>query len=244
MAETPTTAKQDTSLRAPFPERKALALEASGARYLVATALAATVAAGAAIEVAPGTAILATAIALLFALAARARFRESRRWERGAASEARVRRKVEVLERNGWEFAHGVGWPGHGDMDHVGTAPGRAPRLMVMIETKTSRFNTADLRRTARAATVLAHGRHGPIPTRAVLVTITPRETRLIDGVHVCSVERLVGVLCSLHADHERRSAQRPGAMSARPTNLGADRRRGGAPLRDFTGDKRSARSP
>ena len=185
----------------------ALALEASGVRYLIATTLAANVALSGAIQDSPGTALLATTIALPTALTARARFHASRRWERGAASEARVAREFEVLERNGWEFAHGVGWAGHGDMDHVGTAPGRAPRLMVMIETKTSSFTTANLRRTARAATVLAHGRHGPIPTRAVLVTITPRETQLIDGVHVCSVERVVGLLCSLHADHERRSA-------------------------------------
>jgi hypothetical protein len=206
MAATPTTTKQETPARAPYPERMALACEASGVRYLIATALAATVALSGAIQVTPGTAILATTIALLAALTARARFRASRRWERGAASEARVARELEVLERNGWEFAHGVGWAGHGDMDHVGTAPGRAPRLMVMIETKTSSFNTANLRRTARAATVLARGRHGPIPTKAVLVTITPRETQVIDGVYVCSVERLVGVLCSLHGDHERRS--------------------------------------
>jgi hypothetical protein len=124
-------------------------------------------------------------------------FRRARDAGIGACSERRVREALEPLRDEGWDLEYNVGWPGHGDVDVVGIAPGRAPRLMVAIETKTRTFSRRDERRTLRAAAMLAEGRR----SAAVLVTVARRETTVRRGLRICSVDRLAGVLRALPSD-------------------------------------------
>ena len=86
---------------------------------------------------------------VLLALACRHAWSLAGRSRVGAASEARVRQALEVLERDGWRVRHSLDWPGPGDLDHVVRAPSG---VGFMIETKTLRYTRAQLARAAHAA--------------------------------------------------------------------------------------------
>jgi hypothetical protein len=131
----------------------------------------------------------------------------------GARSETMVIDALAHLRARGWEFHYNVALPGNGDIDVVGIAPGRAPRLMVVIETKTSRYTRRNLTRTLRAARTLA----GDGPSAAILVTITRRETAVRHGVTICSVDRVAGVLSALQRTPSVRLASEVGSLGARP---------------------------
>jgi hypothetical protein len=141
----------------------------------------------------------AWALALAFAagwlaLASRHELRLAARNRVGAASEAAVRRSLHPLTRNGWRVQHAVDWPGGGDLDHVVRAPAG---VGFVIETKTARYSTAHLERTARAARWLARRRRRYPGGVLAIVCVTRSRgiERLEAGVLVVSLDHLVPAL-------------------------------------------------
>ncbi len=113
----------------------------------------------------------------------------------GAASEARVRQALEMLERDGWRVRHSLDWPGPGDLDHVVRTPSG---VGFMIETKTLRYTRAHLERTGNAARWLAR-RHRRYPSgvHPVVCLARGRQFQRVqdDDVLVVSLDRLVVAL-------------------------------------------------
>jgi hypothetical protein len=112
----------------------------------------------------------------------------------GADSEAEVRRALEPLARQGWRVAHGVDWPGRGDLDHVLRSPSG---MGFVIDTKTLRYSRAQVARTVEAARWLARKRRryprGVLPV--VCVTRARRMERFEDEALVVSLDRLMTAL-------------------------------------------------
>lgn len=183
-----------------FPERAAELREARGTRWLAVCAIAVVVAATLALspEPQPQLAPLAVIAALLAGWRARRQFSLARRAEIGVRSEQLIDRTLEPLRREDWEIRTNVAWPGNGDIDTVAIAPG-GPTFV--IETKTRRYTTEHVRRTARAARLFTAG----IP---VLVTAVPGQLRIEEGVSVCGRERLVTFLRDCRADYHRHLAE------------------------------------
>jgi Nuclease-related domain len=161
-------------------------------------AVLATTALGAALPVATAEdGILACALALVasgLALASRRDLRLAARNRVGAESETAVRQALEALMSDGWHVRHAVDWSSGGDLDHVVRA---ASGMGFVIETKTLRYRTAHLERTARAARWLAR-RRWRYP-RGVLAIVCVTRSRGIErleaGVLVVSLDHLVPAL-------------------------------------------------
>jgi hypothetical protein len=161
-------------------------------------AVLATTALGAALRIAiAGDGILACALVLVasaLALASRRDLQLAARNKVGADSETAVRRALETLTSDGWQVRHAVDWPRGGDLDHVVRA---ASGMGFVIETKTLRYSTAHLQRTARAACWLARRRRRyPRGVLAIVcVTRLRGVERLEAGVLVVSLDQLVPAL-------------------------------------------------
>jgi hypothetical protein len=144
-----------------------------------------------------GDAILAFTLVLVasgLALASRRDLRLAERNRVGAESEAAVRQALEALASDGWQLRHAVDWPSGGDLDHVVRA---ASGMGFVIETKTLRYSTAHLERTARAARWLAR-RRWRYPRGVVAIVCVTRLRgieRLEAGVVVVSLDHLVPAL-------------------------------------------------
>ena len=181
-----------------YPRRQALRrrLYATVRAIEAAAALAAALMLMAA-DVAPLAAVLCLAgVTLLIDGAGAAR--EARRSSVGADSEARVRRELARLRREGWHVRHGVSWPCGGDVDHVVRTP---DGFGFAIETKTRRYDRGQLERTAATARWLARRRRryprGVVP---VLCVVRARRAPVIEhGVLVVSIDGLVSVLSAEH---------------------------------------------
>jgi hypothetical protein len=134
------------------------------------------------------------AVAALSVFLSRRALRLARRGRVGAESEAQVRRALEQLAREGWRVAHGVDWPGRGDLDHVLRSPSG---MGFVIETKTLRFSRAHVVRTIDAARWLARKRRrypcGVLPV--VCVTRARRVERFEEEVLVVSLDHLIRAL-------------------------------------------------
>jgi hypothetical protein len=141
-----------------------------------------------------GLALSLGAAAVVLALLSRRALRLARRSGVGADSEAEVRRALEPLARQGWRVAHGVDWPGRGDLDHVLRSPSG---MGFVIDTKTLRYSRAQVARTVEAARWLARKRRryprGVLPV--VCVTRARRMERFEDEALVVSLDRLMTAL-------------------------------------------------
>ena len=138
------------------------------------------------------------AVAAVLGLLSRRALRLARRSRIGAESEAQVRRALEPLAREGWRVAHGVDWPGRGDLDHVLRSPAG---MGFVIETKTLRFSRAHVLRTIDAARWLARKRRrypcGVLPV--VCVTRARGVEQFEEEALVASLDRLLSALCQTH---------------------------------------------
>ncbi len=162
----------------------------------------------------PALAILLLLLSGVMALASCQALRLARRSQAGAASEARVRRALKPLTREGWRVGHALDWPGRGDLDHVVRSPSG---MGFVIETKTLRFSHAHLARTIDAARSLARRRrHYP---RGVVPVVCVARAR--------SLERLVGNLLSVSLDRLL-----PALRAAAAVETVARRSTGGRPER------------
>jgi hypothetical protein len=160
----------------------------------------------AAIALAGGTIVAAVAVQLVLALllvAAAFGFavrswwwiRLARRSRVGARSEDEVQRALVELEREGWRMRHSLRWAGRGDIDHVAIAP---TGIGFVIETKTSRFDSEHVERTAEMARWLQARRRLWFPngTRPVLCVVRTRQVQQTQaGVLVVSLDQLVMAL-------------------------------------------------
>ena len=157
-----------------------------------AVALTAAVLAASADEAELG--LLLVLLSGVLALASRHALRLAARSRVGAQSEARVRRALEPLLREGWYVTHAVDWPGRGDLDHVLRSPSG---MGFVIETKTLRYSRAHVVRTIEAARWLARKRRrypcGVLPV--VCVTHAQRVERREADVLVVSLDRLMTAL-------------------------------------------------
>jgi hypothetical protein len=151
----------------------------------------------------PGLALSLGAAGAVLGLLSRRALRLARRSGVGADSEAEVRRALEPLARQGWRVAHGVDWPGRGDLDHVLRSPSG---MGFVIETKTLRYSRAHVVRTVDAARWLARKRrhypHGVLPV--VCVTRTRRVERFEEQALVVSLD------CLMPALRQPRAFRRP----------------------------------
>ena len=170
-----------------------------------------------------GIALSLGAAALVFGLLSRRALRLAGRSRVGAESEAQVRRALEPLAREGWRVAHGVDWPGRGDLDHVLRSPAG---MGFVIETKTLRYSRAHVLRTVDAARWLARRRRR-YPRGVVPIVCVTRARRLecaLEGALVVSLDRLLDALrtttgsaprvtatASLHCELELVGANRTG---------------------------------
>ena len=134
-----------------------------------------------------GLALSLGAAAAVLGLSSRRALRLARRSGVGADSEAEVRRALEQLARQGWRVAHGVDWPGRGDLDHVLRS---LSGMGFVIETKTLRYSRAHVVRTVQAARWLARKRRrypcGVLPV--VCVTRARRVERFEEEALVVSL--------------------------------------------------------
>jgi hypothetical protein len=141
-----------------------------------------------------GLALSLGAAAAVLGLLSRRALRLARRSRIGAESEAQVRRALEPLAREGWRVAHGVDWPGRGDVDHVLRSPSG---MGFVIETKTLRYSRAHVLRTVDAARWLARRRRryprGVMPV--VCVARARRVERLEEEALVVSLDCLLTAL-------------------------------------------------
>ncbi|MEO8690872.1 MAG: nuclease-related domain-containing protein [Solirubrobacteraceae bacterium] len=177
-----------------YPRRQQVRRVMRGAR-LAAGAMIALI--GAALLVSAGYTGLALplgAVANVLGLLSRRALRLARRSRVGAESEAQIRRALEPLAREGWRVAHGVDWPGRGDLDHVLRSPSG---VGFVIETKTLRYSRAHVVRTVDASRWLARKRRrypcGVLPV--VCVTRARRVEQFEEGVLVVSLDRLMTAL-------------------------------------------------
>jgi hypothetical protein len=141
-----------------------------------------------------GLALPLGAAAAVLGLLSRRALRLACRSRVGAESEAEVRRALEQLAREGWRVAHGVDWPGRGDLDHVLRSPSG---MGFVIETKALRYSRAHIMRTLEAARWLARRRHrypcGVVPV--VCVTRTGGLQCGREGALLVSLDRLLEAL-------------------------------------------------
>jgi hypothetical protein len=183
-----------SAVLASYPRRQQLRRLMRAARYAGGAAIASgcAVLLASAGHAGPAAALGAFAIAL--GLLSRRALRLAGRSRVGAESEARVRRALEPLAREGWRVAHAVDWPGRGDLDHVVRAP---CGMGFLIETKTLRYRHAQVARTVQAARWLARRRRryprGVMPV--VCVARAYRLETLQQGALVVSVDLLVEAL-------------------------------------------------
>ena len=149
--------------------------------------------------------LLAAALACDASLA----LRRARRSGVGADSETRVRRALEVLERDGWRARHSLDWPGRGDLDHVVRSP---LGVGFMIETKTLRYARAHLERAADAARWVGRRRRGhPSQVYPVICLVRARQVTRAEGeVLIVSLDRLVSELRSRDTATRRGWIPRP----------------------------------
>jgi hypothetical protein len=151
-------------------------------RRLRTAAVRAVLAAGAlglaAVAARAGHAAAAAVLAMVSAallIASRHAVRLAARSRVGAASEARVRRALVPLTREGWRVRHSLDWPGPGDLDHVVRAPSG---IGFVIETKTPRYTRTHLVRASGAARWLG-GRRRYYPCGVVPVICLARARRV-----------------------------------------------------------------
>ena len=177
-----------------YPRRQQLRRLQSAARLAVYAAIAAAASWLLASAGQIGLAVIVGALAAGFGLWSRRAARLARRSRVGAESEAQVRRALKPLTREGWHVAHGVDWPGRGDLDHVLLSPSG---IGFVIETKTLRYSRAHVVRTVDAARWLARKRRrypcGVLPV--VCVTRARRVERFESEVLVVSLDRLMTAL-------------------------------------------------
>ncbi len=188
----------------PYPRRQQLCRLTRAAGF-IALAVTALVAAGGVAFTGP--AALAGALVLLavglFAYARRL-LRLAGRAGVGADSEARVRRALAALEREGWRTRHSLPWRGRGDIDHVAIAP---TGVAFAIETKTSRYEPRQLQSARSQTAWLRRCRRQWCPRGAfpVLSLVRgPTCERIEDTVLIDSLNRLISVLRSAAATSPR----------------------------------------
>ena len=142
----------------------------------------------------PALAAALGAVAVALALSARRALRLAARSRVGAESEARVRRALEPLTREGWQVRNAVDWPGGGDLDHIVRSPSG---MGFVIETKTWRYTRDQVVRTAKTARWLARRRRQyPCGVRPVICLSRARGVeRSEHGALVVSLDRLIPVL-------------------------------------------------
>jgi hypothetical protein len=135
-------------------------------------------------------------------LMSRRALRLARRSRVGAGSEAKVRRALKALTREGWHVAHALDWPGRGDLDHVLRSPSG---MGFVIETKTLRYTRAQLVRTTDSARWLARRRRRyPCGVRPVICVTRPQRVEQMEGaVLVVSLDRLMPALRQMPIDSE-----------------------------------------
>ena len=205
--------------RSSFPRRQQYRRLRRGAARYAAALLACTlamIAAGAG-EWTVGGALLLVGARLL--VDARVWVRLAARSRTGARSEDEVRHALAALEAEGWRVCHSLPYDGRGDIDSIAIAP---TAIGFAIEVKTRSFD----RRHLAAVRAMAHWlyrrrrrwcRRGALP---VLCVVRARAVeRIVDGVLVVSLERLVWALRTAPG---RRRVPR----SSRPTPRTADRPR------------------
>jgi hypothetical protein len=143
------------------------------------------------------------AVAVVLGLLSHRALYLARRSRVGAESETQVRRALEPLAGEGWRVAHGVDWPGRGDLDHVLRSPSG---MGFVIETKTLRYSRAHVVRTIDAARWLARERRrypcGVLPV--VCVTRARRVERFEEEVLVVSLDHLIRALRQTRALRRR----------------------------------------
>ena len=113
----------------------------------------------------------------------------------GARSEDEVRRSLAELEREGWRMRHSLRWAGRGDIDNLAIAP---TGIGFVIETKTSRFDSEHVERTADMARWLQARRQSWCPNGALPVLCIVRARRVQQtqaGMLVVSLDQLVMAL-------------------------------------------------
>ena len=181
--------------RSSFPRRQQYQRLRRGAARCAAALLACTlamIAAGAG-EWTVGGALLLVGARLL--VDARVWVRLAARSRTGARSEDEVRHALAALEAEGWRVCHSLPYDGRGDIDSIAIAP---TAIGFAIEVKTRSFD----RRHLAAVRAMAHWlyrrrrrwcRRGALP---VLCVVRARAVeRIVDGVLVVSLERLVWAL-------------------------------------------------
>jgi hypothetical protein len=183
-----------SAVLASYPRRQQLRRLMRATRYAGGAAIASgyAVVLASAGYAGPAAALGAFAIALGFL--SRRTLRLAGRSRVGAESEARVRRALEPLTREGWRVRHAVDWPGRGDLDHVLRSPSG---MGFLIETKTLRYTRAHLARTVETARWLARRRwRYPAGVRPIICVTRARQVEHIeDEVLVVSLDRLVPAL-------------------------------------------------
>ncbi len=162
----------------------------------------------------------------VLALASHHSLRLAGRSRVGAESEAQVRRALEPLAREGWRVAHGVDWPGRGDLDHVLRSPSG---MGFVIETKTLRYTRAHLARTVDSARWLARRRSRyPVGVCPVICVTRARPSEQIEEeVVVVSLDRLMPALRRARPLRRRSwwTRRRASARRLTPAQRGADDR-------------------
>lgn len=178
-----------------FPRRqryRRLRRAAASSAAALAAGVLAVIAAGAGTWAVAGALLLVAAGLLVDArhwvhLAARSRV--------GARSEDEVRQALAALEAEGWRVRHSLVYGGGGDIDSVAIAP---TGIAFAIEVKTKSFEQRHLAAVRAMAVWLYRRRRrwcrrGALP---VLCVVRARAVeRIIDGVLIVSLERLVGAL-------------------------------------------------
>jgi hypothetical protein len=176
-----------------FPQRIGWVRERRGERWLALCAIALILSVTFALSATPLLAPLCLLLAGWAALRARAQFRLARVAAIGARSEALVQAALEPLTAAGWTIGHSVPWPRRGDIDHIAIAPPPGPTFV--IETKTRAYTGRDLRRIRGASGLFT----AAIP---LLVTTSANPAHERDGVQICAVPQLEGLLRQIRRDY------------------------------------------
>jgi hypothetical protein len=149
--------------------------------------------------------VLALASRHSLSLAARSRV--------GADSEARVRRALKPLVRDGWRVEHAVDWPGRGDLDHVLGSPSG---MGFVVETKTLRYSHAHVVRTIEAARWVGRRRRRyPCGVVPVICVVRGRSLERQDGnLLIVSLDRLLPAMRVVASNGARIAPSPPGSRA------------------------------
>jgi hypothetical protein len=157
-------------------------------------------------------AVAASAAGLAVGASAWRHGRRSRRNRIGADSEERVARVLAGLRARGWIVQSEISWAGPGDIDNALVSPAGCA---VAVETKTSRYDAADLSLTRAKAIWLASAHRGCHDAIAVIALAGRRGVnRLEDGVRIVSRDRLLAALGEIERSHRPSPDERRQGLS------------------------------